>query len=142
MAKQPQALGKKVLIIEDDPDVALVLKTLLHSLDVDVHCAEDGLSGIAMALKEKPDLALVDIHLPGMNGLEVIRTIRFTPELKNLPIIVITGDSTVDYIKESARLKVNDFLVKANVLTGAGLDRIEKLLSAGTTSPKKKLASR
>jgi CheY-like chemotaxis protein len=141
MAKDRLAPGKKVLVIEDDADVALALKTLLQGPGVAVLCAENGPAGIAMATEMKPDLALIDIHLPGMNGLEVIRTLRLTPGLETLPIIVITGDSTIEYIRETARLKVTDFLVKANVLSGAGLDRIEKALQAGTDSPKKKKLS-
>ena len=128
MAKKAAPSRKRVLIIEDDDDVAKILSLLLKTLDVDVLVADDGMTGFQMARDEKPDLVLVDIHLPGMNGLEVIRSIRATPKLAGLPLIVITGNSTVEYIKETARMGADDFLVKANVLAGDGLDRIRKFL--------------
>ena len=128
MAKRPSPVKKKVLIIEDDADVSNILTLLVEGLEAQVITAEDGKSGIDATLREKPDLVLVDLLLPGMDGLEVIRTIRATPGLGSLPIIVITGNSTVEYIRETARLGANDFLVKANVLTGTGLERIQKYL--------------
>jgi DNA-binding response OmpR family regulator len=137
MAKKAAPSRKRVLIIEDDDDVSKILSLLLKTLDVDVLVADDGMTGFRMARDEKPDLVLVDIHLPGMNGLEVIRSIRATPKLAGLPLIVITGNSTVEYIRETARMGADDFLVKANVLAGDGLDRIRKLLSPPTKRGRK-----
>ena len=132
MRKKPaparKALRKKVLVIEDDEDVSKILVLLLQSMNVDVLVADDGMTGLQMARDGNVDLVLVDIHLPGMNGVEVIRSIRATPKLAALPLIVITGNSTVEYIRETARMGANDVLVKANVLAGDGLDRIRKYL--------------
>jgi len=137
MTKRTRPGKKKVLIIEDDLDVSNILTVLLEGLDAQVFTAADGQAGVAATLKEKPDLILVDLHLPGMNGLEVIRTLRATPGLGSLPIIVITGNSTVEYIRETARLGATDFLVKANVLSGAGLQRIQKYLQPKVRASKK-----
>jgi CheY-like chemotaxis protein len=137
MTKRTRPGKKKVLIIEDDLDVSNILTVLLEGLEAQVFTAADGQAGVAATLKEKPDLILVDLHLPGMNGLEVIRTLRATPGLGSLPIIVITGNSTVEYIRETARLGATDFLVKANVLSGAGLQRIQKYLQPKVRASKK-----
>jgi len=137
MTKRTRPGKKKVLIIEDDLDVSNILTVLLEGLEAQVFTAADGHAGVAATLKEKPDLILVDLHLPGMNGLEVIRTLRATPGLGSLPIIVITGNSTVEYIRETARLGATDFLVKANVLSGAGLQRIQKYLQPKVRASKK-----
>jgi two-component system response regulator MtrA len=137
MSKRTRPVKKKVLIIEDDLDVSDILTVLLEGLETQVFTAADGQAGVAATLKEKPDLILVDLHLPGMNGLDVIRTLRATPGLGSLPIIVITGNSTVEYIRETARLGATDFLVKANVLAGAGLQRIKKHLRSDVRSPRK-----
>lgn len=126
---------KKVLIIEDDEDVAKILGVLVRGLDADVATADDGMTGVDLARSGSPDLVLVDIHLPGMNGLDVIRELRTHPKTAALPIIVITGNSTVEYVRETAKLGADDFLVKANVLAGDGLDRIEHHLKA---PPKKR----
>ncbi|HLY74444.1 MAG TPA: response regulator [Planctomycetota bacterium] len=142
MPKKTTAPRKRVLIIEDDEDVAKILEVLVGGLNADVRIADDGMTGVELARAEKPDLVLVDIHLPGMNGLEVIRTLRATPELAGLPLIVITGNSTVEYVRETAKLGANDFLVKANVLAGDGLDRIQKYLAPpGPRSAKRKKRS-
>ena len=139
MPKKTPPVPKRVLIIEDDEDVAKILEVLVRGFHAEVLLADDGMTGVQMARTQQPDLVLVDIHLPGMNGLEVIRALRDTPRLASLPIIVITGNSTVEYVRETARLGANDFLVKANVLAGDGLDRIEKFLSTPVRStPKKK----
>lgn len=127
--KAPVPKKKKVLIVEDDAVVSRILEQLVRGLDADACVAEDGASGISMARSERPDLVLVDIHLPGMNGLEVIREIRATPKLAALPIIVITGDSTAEFVRQTAMLGANDFLVKANVLAGDAVDRIRRHLA-------------
>lgn len=128
MPKKAAPARKRVLIIEDDEDVAKILEFLVRGLDADVSLADDGMTGVELAGTVKPDLVLVDIHLPGMNGLEVIRSIRTTPQIAGVPIIVITGNSTVEYVRETAKLGADDFLVKANVLAGDGLDRIKTQL--------------
>lgn len=142
MPKKPPASRKRVLIIEDDEDVAKILEVLVRGFNADVFLADDGMTGVELARTERPDLVLVDIHLPGLNGLEVIRALRATSRLAGLPIIVITGNSTVEYVRETAKLGANDFLVKANVLAGDGLDRIERFLGPpGPASGKKKRKS-
>ncbi|HZE96743.1 MAG TPA: response regulator [Planctomycetota bacterium] len=136
MKKKAGPRRKKVLVIEDDADVAKILELLLHSLDADVLIADDGMTGVEMARAERPDLVLVDLHLPGMNGIEVIRSLRATPKLAGLPLIVVTGNSTVETVRETAKLGANDFLVKANVLAGAGLERIQKYLGPPKSRPR------
>lgn len=119
---------KRVLVIEDDQDVSKILQALLSSLDVEVITAADGLEAIKAAGRVRPDLCLVDLHLPKLSGLDVIRVIRAMPELGEIPIAIITGNTTADYIKEAVLLGVSDFLVKANFLSGNSLDRIRRLL--------------
>jgi DNA-binding response OmpR family regulator len=128
MPKNPVPLRKTVLLIEGDEAAARILTPLLESLAVDVLAAADGATGLQMALERRPDLAIVDLPLPGKDGIELIRSLRATPTLAGLPLLVITAESTVENIRETARLGVDDFLVQANVLSGAGLDRIRKLL--------------
>jgi CheY-like chemotaxis protein len=77
----------------------------------------------------------VDLHLPRLNGLEVIRVLRAMPSLEQTPIIIITGNTTAEYIKEAAQLGVSDFLVKANFLSGASLDRIRRFLDTPPAAP-------
>lgn len=124
---------KKILVIEDDPDVSRMLATLLGKLDVEVVTAPDGLVGVALATTEKPHLIIMDINMPRMNGLDAILTIRGYEELMNVPVIVLTAYANPVNIREAVEVGADDFLVKANVLAGEGLDRIRQALEARPT---------
>jgi len=83
---------KRILVIEDDPDIALSLR---HKLERDggfaVETAEDGAAGMRQALDHPPDLVLLDVNLPGMNGFEVCRHLRHAPATASTPIIMLTA---------------------------------------------------
>jgi len=82
---------RKVLVVEDSIDVQEMLKELFEMWGHDVVCASDGLSGVARALEFSPDVALVDIGLPGIDGYEVVRRIRSTPQGRTMMIVAMTG---------------------------------------------------
>ena len=84
-------MGKKILIIDDDR----VIQDSLHELFVDagyvVHLAADGISGFELITREKPDIIVTDILLPRMHGIALCERIRGIDELRNIPIILMTG---------------------------------------------------
>jgi DNA-binding response OmpR family regulator len=84
-------VAKKILIVEDSPDAQQMLKDLLEMWGHEVVCASDGLAGVSTALAASPDLALVDIGLPVLDGYEVARRIRSDPEGKDLVLVALTG---------------------------------------------------
>jgi len=134
-------LKKRILVIEDDPDVSRVLVTLLGRLEVEVLTAPDGLVGVALAATERPHLIIMDLNLPRMNGLDAIRTLRGYPEMASVPIIVLTAFANPDNIREAVEVGADDFLVKANVLAGDGLERIRQALEARPTKRRALLRS-
>ncbi len=81
---------KKTLIIEDHPDLLNILRRQLKKLGFAVVSAKHGKEGVEKALEEKPDLILMDIMMPGMDGLEATRLIRANPETRDIPILAIT----------------------------------------------------
>jgi len=81
---------KKVLIVEDNSDNMDVLEAFLED-DYELLEATDGKMGLEMAIDEKPDLILLDISLPEMDGLQVIAEIRRNQEIKNTPVIALTA---------------------------------------------------
>ncbi|MFH1782485.1 MAG: response regulator [Candidatus Omnitrophota bacterium] len=82
----------KILIIEDEKDLLTLLKMNLESIHkYEVLTAEDGQKGIDMALAHKPDLIILDLHLPKLPGEEVCRQIRRDKDLHSVPIIMATG---------------------------------------------------
>jgi len=82
----------KVLIIEDDPELIMVLSTFLKKYGIDTACAEDPYIGLSMLNQNKFDLIILDLTLPGMDGLEVLEKIR---ESSNIPIIISSARDDV-----------------------------------------------
>jgi two-component system cell cycle response regulator DivK len=84
-------MTKRILVIEDQEDNRQILRDLLGNAGFDMIEAADGQEGVAAANKERPDLILMDIQLPIMDGYEATRRIRANPELKAIPIIAVTS---------------------------------------------------
>jgi two-component system cell cycle response regulator DivK len=85
-------MGAKILYIEDNPGNRMLVRRILLVEDYDVFEAEDGPTGIEIALCEKPDLILMDMNLPDLDGYELTRRIRAIPELATIPIIAMTAN--------------------------------------------------
>jgi len=84
-------VSKRILVIEDQEDNRQILRDLLTSADFEVIEAEDGVAGVAAAAAQRPDLILMDIQLPLLDGYEATRRIKADPALRAIPIIVITS---------------------------------------------------
>src|SRR6188472_3054442 len=86
----------KILHIEDDPANRLLVRKLLTPAGFEVTDAADGLEGIRLALQQRPDLVLVDISIPGLDGYEVTLRLRSEPKLRGVPIVAITAEGNRD----------------------------------------------
>jgi two-component system cell cycle response regulator DivK len=84
-------MTKRILVIEDTEDNRQIIRDLLSSVGYELIEAVDGLAGVALAQKERPDLILMDIQLPEIDGYEATRRIRAIPELARTPIIAVTS---------------------------------------------------
>ncbi len=84
-------MDKKILVIEDDEQNRYLFSFILEKNGYQVITARDGLEGITRAREEKPDLILLDIRLPVMDGYEVTRQMKELPELKDVPIVALTA---------------------------------------------------
>jgi len=84
-------MSKRILVVEDQEDNRQILRDLLNSVGYQILEAEDGARGVAAAEAEQPDLILMDIQLPLVDGYEATRRIRANPELKSIPIIAVTS---------------------------------------------------
>ena len=82
---------KRILVIEDTEDNRQIIRDLMTSAGYEMIEAVDGLDGVAAAEREKPDLILMDIQLPGIDGYEATRRIRAIPDLAKVPIIAVTS---------------------------------------------------
>lgn len=103
---------KKILLIEDEEDIASVVKLQADLSGYRLHVETDGIAGFRAVEREHPDLVLLDIMLPGQNGFDVCRKIKSHPELKNIPIIILTAKGEELDIVLGLELGADDYIVK------------------------------
>src|SRR5262249_46021239 len=84
-------MSKRILVVEDQEDNRQILRDLLGSASYEVIEAEDGQAALAMVKRQRPDLILMDIQLPLMDGYEATRRFKADPDLQSIPIIVVTS---------------------------------------------------
>jgi len=84
-------MTKRILVVEDQEDNRQILRDLLASADYEMDEAENGQEALDAVVRQRPDLILMDIQLPIMDGYEATRRIKAMPEYKNIPIIVVTS---------------------------------------------------
>ena len=84
-------MTKRILLVEDTEDNRQIVRDLMESVGYDLIEAEDGAAGVALAAEHRPDLILMDIQLPVMDGYEACRRIKADPDLRHIPIIGVTS---------------------------------------------------
>ena len=82
---------KRILLIEDEADMVYALTLQLEAINCEVLSAADGQTGLDMARKEKPDLIILDLMLPKMDGYKICRMLKFDEKYKKIPIIMFTA---------------------------------------------------
>jgi len=105
-------MPQKILIIDDSPQIHALMKARLKDEAIAVHSADSGLTGLALATELQPDVILLDVNMPSMDGYEVCRRLKASPVTSAAPIIFLTGaDSTEDKIK-GLELGATDYITK------------------------------
>lgn len=110
----PTKRGFKVLVVEDETFLVKIYAVKLKKEGYDVSIANDGEEAVKMAAELKPDLILLDLILPKMNGFEALERMRATDGLKATPVIVLSNLGQEEDIKRAEALGADDYLVKAN----------------------------
>jgi len=100
------------LVIEDHPDARLALKTLLEEIGYGVWEAGDGESGIASATQNLPDVIILDLMLPDMAGVDVLRRLKSEERSKAIPVVVVSAISRSDVMREAVQAGASDYIVK------------------------------
>jgi DNA-binding response OmpR family regulator len=103
----------RVLLIEDDQSIALMYKLQLVADGYDVELATDGVSGLHQAQEAPPDLVLLDIRLPRMAGLDVLRAITLDPRLVGVPVLILSNYGEPAIVREGLELGARDYLIKS-----------------------------
>ena len=116
----------RILIVDDNKDSAESLAMLLSLKGHDVHVAHDGIAALEEAARVRPELILLHIGLPGLNGFEVARTIRERPDVKDAKLVALTGWGQEDYRRRSDEAGFDAHLVKP--IAPEDLDRILEMV--------------
>jgi DNA-binding response OmpR family regulator len=103
---------KKILVIDDLPENVFLLQDRLESEGYEILTAYDGKTGINKAISELPDLILLDVMMPEMNGIEVCKTLVSNPSTVNIPIILVTAKAGAEDTKEGLEAGAFDYIKK------------------------------
>ena len=116
--------ARRVLLIEDNDDSRQVMALTIKNAGHDVFEASDGLTGLAVALREHPDVAFIDVGLPGLNGYQVAERIRATPQARGMILIALTGYGLPEDRRRAAAAGFDRHLIKP-----IDFDQLDRLLS-------------
>jgi two-component system cell cycle response regulator len=105
-------MGRTVLIVEDSPSVRRLLQVSVRPLGVEILEAEDGISGLHLARAKMPDVILLDIGLPGIDGWEVLSQIRSDPKTEHIGIIIVTAHAQPEVAAAAQKGGADGFITK------------------------------
>ena len=127
-------MALKVLTVDDSKTIRMIVKKAFKPYDCKTLEAEDGKLGLEAASREKPDLIVLDITMPVMNGIEMLGKMKGDPDLKDIPVIMLTAESGKENVLQILKLGVKDYMVKP--FKGEQLiDRVMKLVPLESKPP-------
>ncbi|MDQ8201547.1 response regulator [Pelagicoccus sp. SDUM812003] len=130
----------KILTVDDSKTVRIIVKKSFKSFDCEIFEAQNGVEGLAMAAKTTPDIILLDITMPVMDGVEMLTKLKSDPSLKHIPVIMLTAEAGRENVMKIAKIGVRDYIVKPfkeEVLVDK-VSRVVDLRPAGEAEPKQK----
>lgn len=119
----------RIAIIEDDATISQMYRMKFESDGFDVQLAGDGERGVALVKDFKPDLILLDLKMPGINGVEALKIIRKSDWGKDIPVIVLTNLGEEEASGEVRSLGIHSYIVKANLTPRQVVSRVKDALS-------------
>lgn len=102
----------KILTVDDSKTIRLIVAKAFKSYDCDVFEASNGMEGLAMVAREKPDVIILDLTMPVMDGAEMLAKLKANPEHKSIPVIMLTAEAGRENVLRIAKLGVRDYLIK------------------------------
>jgi len=127
-------MPKKVLLIEDDEFIRDLYKRQLDLCDMFTYAFSNGTDGLKSVEENQYDLILLDIMLPGMNGLDVLRSLKATDATKNIPVIMVSNLGQDAVVKEGFALGAIGYLIKATFTPDQIVQEITKIFDQHTKS--------
>jgi two-component system, cell cycle response regulator len=105
-------MATKILTVDDSRTIRIIVTRAFKSYDCTVCEATNGEEGLAAAAREKPDLILLDVTMPVMDGVTMLTKLKEDAQLKSIPVIMLTAESGRENVMHIARIGVRDYLVK------------------------------
>lgn len=130
----------KILVVEDEEILLTALSEELKQEGFEVVGAKDGQEGVEKVASEKPDLVLLDLVMPRLDGIGALKQMKENPETKDVPVVILTNLSDYDKISDALSLGAMDYLVKANYRLEELVTKIKTVLErkgngAGPVNP-------
>lgn len=130
MSKKPI----KVLLVEDDSFISKMYVTKFTLQKFNVLAAADGEEGLQMAIAEIPDIILLDIMLPKMDGWQVLEHLKVNESTKNIPVLLLTNLGAQEDIERGLQLGATDYMIKAHFIPSEVIEKINKLVAQANGS--------
>jgi DNA-binding response OmpR family regulator len=118
----------KILIVEDDKFVRELISQKLTEEKFEVSSAKDGEDGVVKIESEKPDLILLDLILPGIDGFEVISRVRKNPNTESIPIVILSNLGEKNDVDRGIKLGANDYMIKAHFTPKEIVEKVRSIL--------------
>lgn len=119
---------KKILIVEDEKSLSLMYKTEFEEDGYHVLIADNGAKGLEMAVKEKPDLIILDIIMPELNGFTVLKRLKVNEGTKDIPVVILTVLGAEEKKEEGEKLGATAYLVKAKLTPAEIYEKIKEYI--------------
>jgi len=124
----------KVAIIEDDMAIVQMYRTKFETEGYDVATAEDGASGLELNDSFSPDIILLDLMMPNMNGLDMLQRLRSQPNGREAKVVVLTNMGDTETATKVYKMAADDYIVKAEMTPKQVAERVKVLLAKGGNS--------
>ncbi len=121
-------MEEKILIVEDDKFLRELMSQKLRNENYDVVEAVDGEEGVKKAIEEAPELILLDLILPGIDGFEVLENIKKEEALIPVPVIILSNLGQKEDIERGLKLGATDYLIKAHFTPGEIIEKVRFVL--------------
>jgi DNA-binding response OmpR family regulator len=125
----PVQKANKILIIEDDSFISDMYKIKLESEGFDVNVAPDGIQGLEEVEKWHPDLILLDVVMPKMDGFTVLQNLKQQPAVQSIPVVMLTNLGQRDSVEKGLKLGAEDYIIKAHFTPMEVVEKVKNFLN-------------
>jgi len=129
-------MAKKIVVIEDSDFVQRTFLTVLTAGGFQVTVGKDGSEGLSLVAREKPDLILLDLMMPVLDGFKVLNFLKNDPKTSEIPVIVLSAKGNSDEIQRAISMGARDFLIKSTTPPKKVLEKVKEILGTNTGGTK------